>query len=30
VAAEKLAAFLDRYVEAVASSMSTIIGAVAR
>jgi nucleoside phosphorylase len=30
VAAEKLAAFLDRYVEAVASSMSTIIRAVAR
>jgi len=30
VAAEKLVAFLDRYVEAVASSMSTIIGAVAR
>lgn len=30
VAAEKLAAFLDRYVEAVASSMSTIIGVVAR
>ncbi|HVH60388.1 MAG TPA: hypothetical protein VM709_08640 [Candidatus Sulfotelmatobacter sp.] len=30
VAAEKLAAFLDRYVEAVASSMSTIIGAVAQ
>jgi adenosylhomocysteine nucleosidase len=30
VAAEKLAAFLDRYVEAVASTMSTIIGGVAR
>ena len=30
VAAEKLAAFLDRYVEAVASSLSTIIGAEAR
>jgi hypothetical protein len=29
-AAEKLAAFLDRYVEAVASSMSPIIGAAAR
>lgn len=30
VAAEKLAAFLDRYVEAVASSMGAIVGAVAR
>ena len=29
-AAEKLAAFLDRYVQAVASSMSTIAGAAAR
>jgi len=30
LAAEKLAAFLDRYVEAVRSSMSTSGGAVAR
>jgi adenosylhomocysteine nucleosidase len=30
MAAEKLAAFLDRYVEAVASSISAIVGAAAR
>lgn len=30
MAAEKLATFLDRYVEAVASSMNAIVGAVAR